>query len=113
MDKKTETRGKAAAEWLQEDVDGTKSKGVLVDASALKSLLGYVKALEEPPAKVTTDVYLRGDWYVTILKVDLTEDQVRLLDELGERSKDTSATIEVQGYNPAYPLPNWKGYTRK
>lgn len=113
MDKKTESRGKAAAEWLQEDLDGGEVSRLLVDASALESLLKYVKALEEPPAKVTKDVYLRGDWYVTILKARLTEDQIDLLKELGERSDNCETTVYLEDHNPEYPEPNWKGYTRK
>ena len=114
MDKRTETFGKAAVEWLQEDVDGFKGgKGILVDVSALRSLLKYVKALEEPPVLETKDVYLSGEWWNTILKVDLTPDQIALLKELGERSEDTEATVRVEEHNPEYPLTNWKGYVRK
>lgn len=116
MDKRTERRGKSAAEWLQEDLDGTeqvRGARLLVDASALSTLLDYVKALEEVPVKVTKDVYLRGEWACTILEVDLTEDQVALLRGLGERSALAEATVEVEDHNPEYPLPNWMGHTRK
>lgn len=113
MDKRTETRGKAAVEWLQDDLDGTEATRMIVEASAVKALLKYVKALEEPPTKVTKDVYLKGEWWNTILKVDLNEGEVALLKELGERSRDTEATIEVHEHNPEHPLPGWKGYTRK
>jgi len=47
MDKKTEARGKAAAKWLQQDYDGGELCKLEVDASKLKDLLDYVKALEE------------------------------------------------------------------
>lgn len=113
MYRDTEVRGKAAVEWLQEDLDGAESKRILVDASALSTLLDYVKALEEVPVKVTKDVYLRGEWACTILKVDLTEDQVALLRGLGDRSALTEATVEVEDHNPENPLPDWRGYTRK
>lgn len=113
MDKETERLGKSAAQWLQGEVDGGELVRLLVNRSDLQDLLDYVKALEAPPVTVATDVYLRGEWHVTILKVDLNEDQVRLLDELSERAGDASTTIEVQEHNPEYPLPNWKGYTRK
>lgn len=113
MDKETERMGKSAARWLQSEVDSGELVRVLVNAGDLQALLDYVKALEEPPVTVTTDVYLRGDWYVTILKMDLNEDQVALLDEIGRRTVDSTNTIEVQEHNPDYPLPNWRGHTRK
>lgn len=113
MDKKTESMGQSAARWLQSEVNAGESARVLVNASDLQFLLDYVKALEEPPEKVTVDVYLRGEWYVTMLKAELTGDQVRLLDELGNRAGDHNTTVEVHEHNPEYPLPNWNGYTRK
>jgi hypothetical protein len=113
MDKETERLGKSAAEWLQSEVDGGELVRMLVDRSDLQDLLDYVKALEEPPVKVTTDVYLMGEWYKTILKVDLTRDQKELLKGLEERCGEWSTRLEVRDHNPDYPLPNWKGYTRK
>jgi len=113
MDRKIESAGKRAAVALEGELDfQINNARALVDVRVLEDLLVYVKALENPE-KVTKDVYLRGEWWVTVLKVDLTEDQVRLLDELGDRSKNTEATIEVQEHNPDYPLPNWRGHTRK
>lgn len=113
MDKKTENWGKAAAEWLQKEVDRGELVRVLVAASDLQDLLKYVKALEEPPVKKEYDVYLRGEWYNTILKVDLTSDEVALLRGLSERSEGVAASVDVEPHNPEYPLPGWMGYVRK
>lgn len=63
MDKKTERAGKRAAVVLEGEVDfSTGIKRIMIDRENVVALLDYVKALEEPPVKVTTDVYLRGDW---------------------------------------------------
>lgn len=114
MDKRTEARGKQAVRLLDSELDfQINNTRALVEVSVLEALLAYVKALEEPPETVTKDVYLRGDWYYTILKLDLTEDQIALLKRIGERTRDVGEnTVEVQDHNPEYPEPNWLGATR-
>lgn len=117
MNESVERNGKRCAEWLQKDFDDARGVSVLVNTSELEALLKYTRALEKEREELaetaTVDVYLRGDWYVTILKMDLNQEQVRLLDVIGDRTKELgSNTIEVHEHNPEYPERNWRGHTR-
>lgn len=113
MNKRTEQAGKRAASVLEGELDANiNNKRALVDVQVLEDLLAYVKELQEPPVKVTKDIYLRGEWYVDILKTELTEGEVELLRSLSKRTAAAVNTIEIEDHNPDYPLPNWLGHHR-
>jgi hypothetical protein len=58
------------------------------------------------------DIHLLGEWYVTVMKVELTEEQAAVFASLQDRSKDASTHLEITAHDEQYPPAAWSAHKR-